>query len=128
MSGVRRCVGKRSRARARSAVRWLFGAFLLSGLLVVPAALLADEPTDTRTITLRWRHQGEVAGFKVYTRHVDRPYDKGIDIGLPKKVDGVFRYRLEVSNLDATIVSITAYSRDGIESVRSNEEIYLLPD
>ena len=116
MRGVRRRVGNRS--RASSALRWLFGSFLLSGLLVVPPPLLADEVAATRTITLRWRHQGKVAGFKVYTRHVDLPYDKGIDIGLPKKVDGVFSYRLEVSNLDATYVSITAYARDGTESFR----------
>ena len=128
MSGMRDRVGSLSQERAGAAVRRLIGLALLSALFIVPSLLLAEEPAATRTITLRWRHQGEVAGFKVYARHVDQPYDTGIDIGLPKQVDGVFSYRLEVSNLDATFVSITAYAHDGTESHRSNEEIYLLPD
>lgn len=128
MSGVRNRVWNRSRARARAVLRRLFSSFLLSALLLVPAPLLASEPAATRIITLRWEHPGGAAGFKVYTRHADQSYGEGIDIGLPKEVDGVFSYRLEVSNLDATFVSISAYSPDGIESVRSNEEIYLLPD
>jgi hypothetical protein len=35
---------------------------------------------------------------------------------------------LEVSDLDATYVSMTAYTSDGTESPRSNENLYLLPD
>lgn len=128
MSGTRARAGSPSQEPLRASVGQLIGLALLSALLVVPSPLLAEEPSATRSITLRWRHQGEVAGFKVYTRHVDQPYDRGIDIGLPKQVDGVFSYRLEVSNLDASYVSITAYSRDGTESFRSNEEIYLLPE
>ena len=128
MSDVRSRVWNRSRARARAVLRRLFGSLLLCALLFVPAPLLADEPAATRIITLRWEHPGGAAGFKIFTRHTDQQYGEGIDIGLPKEVDGVFSYRLEVSNLDATLVSISAYSRDGIESVRSNEEIYLLPD
>ena len=111
-----------------SALRRLLGSLLLSALLFVPAPLLADEPATTRTITLRWEHPGGAAGFKVYKRHADQQYGEGIDIGLPKKVDGLFSYRLEVSNLDATFVTLTAYKHDGTESVRSNEEIFLLPD
>ena len=108
--------------RVCAAVRRLMGLGLLSCLLV------AAEPAATRTITLRWRHPGEVAGFKVYTRHADQPYAAGTDIGLLKRVDGIFIYRLEVSNRDATFVSITAYAPDGTESLRSNEKLYLLPD
>jgi hypothetical protein len=128
MSGIRGRIGSPSQERVRAAVQRLIGLALLSSLLIVPSPLIAAEPAATRTITLRWRHQGEVAGFKVYTRHADQPLGAGIDIGLPKPVDGVFSYRLEVSNLDATFVSITAYAHDGTESFRSNEEIYLLPD
>jgi hypothetical protein len=100
----------------------------LVGLALLASLLVASEPAATRAITLRWRHPGEVAGFKVYTRHVDQSYRAGIDVGLPEQVDGVFSYRLEVSNMDATFVSITAYDRDGAESPRSNEEIFLLPE
>ncbi len=121
MIGIRGRISLSSQ-RVCAAVPRLVGLALLSSLLI------AAEPAATRTIALRWRHPGEVAGFKVYTRHVDQPYETGIDIGLPEQVDGVFSYRLEVSNLDATFVSITAYARDGTESFRSNEEIYLLPE
>jgi hypothetical protein len=100
----------------------------LAGLALLAFLLVAAEPAATRTITLRWRHAGEAAGFKVYTRHADQAYGVGIDVGLPEQVDGVFSYRLEVSNMDATFVSITAYARDGTESPRSNEEVFLLPE
>lgn len=122
MSGIPGRIGSLSRECVCAAIPRLIGLALLSSLLI------AAEPAATRTITLRWRHPGEVAGFKVYTRHADQPLDTGIDIGLPKQVDGVFSYRLEVSNLDATFVSIAAYAHDGTESFRSNEEVYLLPE
>jgi hypothetical protein len=108
--------------RVHTAACRLIGLGLLSFLLV------AGEPAATRTITLRWRHPGDVAGFKVYTRHADQPYAAGSDIGLPEQVDGIYSYRLEVSDLDATYVSVTAYASDGTESPRSNERLYLLPD
>jgi hypothetical protein len=122
MIGIRDRIGSLSSQRVCAAVPRLVGLALLSSLLI------AAEPAATRTITLRWRHPGEVAGFKVYTRHADHPYAAGIDIGLPKQVDGVYTYRLEVSNLDATYVSMTAYSPDGTESPHSNEKLYLLPE
>jgi hypothetical protein len=111
-----------SSPRVIAAAWWLVGLVLLAPLLV------AAEPTETRTITVRWRHPGEVAGFKIYTRHADQPYAEGIDVGLPKQVNGIFIHPLEVSNWDATYVSITAYAPDGSESPRSNEKIYLLPE
>ena len=100
----------------------------LVGLALLSFLLIASEPTATRTITLRWRHSGGAAGFKVYTRHLDQPYGEGVDVGIPKQVDGVFVHRMEVSNLDATFVSVTAYAESGAESPHSNEEVYLLPD
>lgn len=111
-----------SSQRSRSSFRRLLGLGLVSCLLV------AGEPAATRTITLRWEHSGNAAGFKVYARHADQPYGAGIDIGLPTRVDGLFIYHLEVSNLDATYVSMTAYNADGVESPRSNEKLYLLPE
>jgi hypothetical protein len=97
-------------------------------LVPLSALLMAGDVPETRTITLRWEHPGEVAGFRVYTRHYRQPYGEGIDIGLPPKVDGVYTYEIVVSNLDASWVKIAAYNSRGVEGETSNEEVYLLGD
>ena len=42
--------------------------------------------------------------------------------------EGFYHYELTVSNFDATYVSVTAYNDAGMESFRSNERLYLLPE
>jgi len=79
-------------------------------------------------ITLRWQHEGEVARFRVYTHTYGEPWGPGLDAGLPPKHDGIYVFEMEVSNLDATWVSVTAYSREGLESEKSRAKLYLLPE
>jgi hypothetical protein len=94
--------------------------------------LLGAAPAEARSVTVRWRcpnpEPGRIAGFRLYTRHLDQPYGRGLDVGLPPEQDGVYRYSLEVSDTDATYVSVTAYDARGRESPRSNERLYLLPE
>jgi len=84
-----------------------------------------------RTVTVSWRYDVpsvHVAGFKLYTRHVDQRYTVGLDVGLPEPRDGVYSYELEVSDRDATWVGISAYDASGAESAISNERLFLLPE
>jgi hypothetical protein len=95
--------------------------------------LLAAAPAQARSITVRWRWPSpdpakKIAGFKLYTRHADQPYEKGVDVGLPQERDGVYSVTIEVSDDDATFVSATAYDAEGRESARSNEKLFLLPE
>jgi hypothetical protein len=95
--------------------------------------LLAATAAQARTVTVRWRWPNtdparKIAGFKLYTRHADRDYGAGLDVGLPPEVGGVYSYTLEVSDTDATWVSATAYDAEGRESARSNEKLFLLPE
>ena len=77
---------------------------------------------------MRWKHAGGAAGFKIYTRFIDRGWDEGLDVGLPPSRDGVYTYSLTVSNFDAVFVSVTAYDRAGGETTHSNTNLYLLPE
>lgn len=84
-----------------------------------------------RTVTVSWRYDApsvRIAGFKLYTRHVDQPYTVALDVGLPVPRDGVYRYELEVSDRDATWVGVSAYDASGAESAISNERLFLLPE
>jgi hypothetical protein len=95
--------------------------------------LLAAAPAEGRTVTVRWRWPNlepgrQIAGFKLYTRHLDQAYGPGLDVGLPPEQDGVYSVSLEVSDSDATYVSATAYDARGLESPRSNEKLFLLPE
>ena len=99
---------------------------------LVAALLLAAAPAEGRTVTVRWRWSDpdparKLAGFKLYTRHVDQAYGPGRDVGLPPEVDGVYRFALELSDTDATYVCATAYDDRGRESRCSNEKLFLLP-
>jgi hypothetical protein len=99
---------------------------------IVALLILAAASAEARTVTVRWRWPNpepgrKVAGFKLYTRHVDQPYGPGLDVGLPPERDGVYSVSLEVSDTDATYVSATAYDAEGRESPRSNEKLFLLP-
>ena len=97
-------------------------------LAAVSLLLVAGDAPLTRWIQLKWRHSGDVAGFKVYTRHWGQEYGEGQDVGLPKQKNGVYRLALEVSNYDASYVVVTAYDAEQLESQRSNEQLHLLPD
>lgn len=98
---------------------------ILTGLCLL--LLGADSPA-TRTVTLRWQHDGEISGFRVY-RHVYRkPWDRGVDVGRPKQVDGIYVLEIELSNLEATWIAITSYNSRGVESERSESRVYLLPE
>ncbi|MBW2419742.1 MAG: hypothetical protein JRH19_14450 [Deltaproteobacteria bacterium] len=116
--------------RARAV--WLVVLVPLVALLLAGDASGGDAPggdaPKTRKITLRWKQPGDVAGFKVYTRHYRQAYGEAVDIGLPPEVDGVYTYEIVVSNLDASWVKITAYNSRGTEGERSNERVYLLDD
>ena len=95
--------------------------------------LFAAASAEGRTVTVRWRWQDpapgrKIAGFKLYTRHVDQSYGPGLDVGLPPEQDGVYSFALEVSDSDATWVCATAYDAKGLESARSNEKVFLLPE
>jgi hypothetical protein len=107
------------------------GAWVATAALVACTALLAP-PADARSVELRWRwpeKQGSarLAGFRIYTRHVDQPWGPPRDVGLPAKHGDVYRVTLELSDTDATYVSVTAYDAEGRESERSNERLFLLP-
>jgi hypothetical protein len=106
--------------------RVLLRSVLLLGLLCIAWPACAEDVPPTRMITLRWSHEGDVAGFKVYNRFIGRPYGKGVDIGLPEKVDGVYTHEVEVSNMDASYVALTSYNSSRVESKLSNEKRYLL--
>jgi len=90
--------------------------------------LVAGDVPQTRFIELRWTHEGNVAGFKVYTHHWGQAGDSSRNVGLPEKKDGVYTVQIEVSNYQATYVTLTAYDSNRRESPRSNERLYLLPD
>jgi hypothetical protein len=96
--------------------------------LIAGDAPVTGEVPATREITLRWKHPGPVAGFKVYTRLVVQDYGKGIDVAIPSLVDGVYVYPIELSNMDASYAVVTAYDAEGVESDHSNEVLYLLSD
>ena len=98
---------------------------ILIGLCVF---LLAADPAPTRTVTLRWQHDGEVSGFRIYRHLYRKPWDQGMDVGLPKKVDGIYLLEIELSNLEATWIAMTSYNRWGVESERSETRVYLLPE
>jgi hypothetical protein len=110
-----------SRSRRRRTAGW--AALLLAALLPASAA--------ARTVTVRWRYDApgvRVAGFKLYTRHVDQKYGAGLDVGLPPARDGVYSWELEVSDRDASWVGVSAYDGSGAESAISNERLFLLPE
>jgi hypothetical protein len=95
--------------------------------------LLAATPAQGRSVTVRWRWTSpdaarKIAGFKLYTRHADQPYGAGLDVGLPSEEGGVYSVTIEVSDSDATWISATAYDARGVESPRSNEKLFLLPE
>ncbi len=107
--------------------RVLAGAMIIAAL-VAPASAPAEEAVaPTREILVRWTHTGDAAGFKIYTRFIDRGWDEGLDVGRPPARDGVHSHVLTVSNFDAVYVSVTAYDRRGRETAHSNEKLYLLP-
>lgn len=113
----------RSASRARGA-----GRALAPGILTL--TLLAAGAADARTVDVRWKQPAgtsKVAGFRIYTRHVDQGYGSGIDVGHPAPENGIYRYRLDVSDTDATYVVIRAYDAEGTEGPPSNERLILLP-
>jgi|GEM_PF-4551953 len=100
--------------------------------MAVGAALLLAGAAHARTVTLRWRWsdptpERRLAGFKVYTRHVDQPFGPPRDVGLPAVQDGVYRVAVELSDTDATYVAVSAYDANGLESPLSEERLFLLP-
>lgn len=98
---------------------------ILAGLC---ASLLGGDVSPTRSITLRWQQDGDVAGFRVYQHTYLKPWGDGLDVGLPNKVDGVYAFEMEVSNLEATWIAMTSYDRRGLESPKSEAKVYLLPE
>ncbi|MBW2295416.1 MAG: hypothetical protein JRG94_24385, partial [Deltaproteobacteria bacterium] len=88
----------------------------------------AADPAPTRTVTLRWQHDGEVSGFRIYRHLYRKPWGQGVDVGLPEKVDGIYVFEIELSNLEATWIAMTSYNRWGVESERSESRVYLLPE
>jgi hypothetical protein len=101
--------------------------FIALLLLLAPLRGGAEVPA-TRVIELRWQHPGEVAGFRIYTRLWTGGWGPPLDVGLPPKRNGVFRYSLEISNHDATYVALSAYDERQREGALSNERLFLLPE
>jgi hypothetical protein len=98
-----------------------------AGSAALTLAFLAASAA-ARTVTVRWRYDDPRAvGFRIYTRHVDQPFGAPLDVGRPRRQDGVYEVPLEVSDTDATYVVVTAYDESGAESPRSNERLFLLP-
>lgn len=100
---------------------------MVIAVLVALASAQAVAP-PTREIVVTWKHTGDVVGFKIYTRFIDRDWDEGLDVGRPPSRDGVYSHVLTVSNFDAVYVAVTAYDSAGRESKLSNEKLYLLPE
>jgi hypothetical protein len=100
----------------------------LLSVLVLSLALFGADGADTRMVTLRWTQEGDVAGFRIHRQLYRRAWDRGVDVGLPKKVDGVYEAEVEVSNLEATWIAISSYDQWGQSSERSGFRVYLLPE
>jgi hypothetical protein len=100
---------------------------VISLLCLLASPLVASDAPSTRSITLRWKHSGVVRHFNVYTRGVFGRWGPARNIGIPKQVSGVFSYEVEVSNLEATYVAVTAVNANG-ESEPSNGVLFTLPD
>ena len=99
------------------------------GVLVAAFAFaVAAEASDTRKITLRWKQDGDVAGFMVYRHTYLKPWDSGLDVGLPEQVDGVYICEIEVSDSEATWIAVASYNRVRQFSQMSESKVYLLPE
>lgn len=105
----------------RAVASTLVLALVCSGL---PSS--AEDVPPMRSITLRWKQEGQVKGFRVYVRYFGQSEQSAIDIGLPPAVDGVYSYTIDVSNMEASYITIAAYNRYHVESERSNEKVFLL--
>ena len=120
---MRKAVGSHMLCRRRCAK-----LLLLAALVPLAAFTVAGDAPATRIVQVRWTHPGNVAGFRIYTHIYGQRYGLSADLGLPEAVDGIYTYQLEVSNLDATWVQMTAYDSKGAESEPSNERVYLLDE
>ena len=119
------------RRLCRVRIRVRAGAWVATAAFAAWTALLASA-AGARSVELRWRWPAKegsapLAGFRIYTRHVDQPWGAPRDVGLPAKRGDVYRVTLELSDTDATYVTVTAYDAEGRESERSNEMLFLLP-
>lgn len=93
-------------------------------LLVSSCALAWPASAGAREVGLRWVAAGTSApaGYVAYVRTPDRPYEDGLDLGLPGvDADGLYSVRLyDVPDGDV-FLALRAYSEEGAESKLSNE-------
>lgn len=100
----------------------------VSILIVLGVLLLGADSDPTRIVTLRWQHDGDISGFRVYRHTYLKPWDRGVDVGRPKQIDEIYLLEIELSNLEATWIAIASYNSQGVESEKSNSRVYLLPE